>query len=79
IAVITPDDLAREDGPILAARVLKRARPEQIAALAGSGDEMAQYVYGTMLYLGLGVPRDLAGARGFLADAARGGNPAVLT
>jgi hypothetical protein len=33
IAVITPDDLAREDGPILAARVLKRARLNRLPRL----------------------------------------------
>ena len=78
MAAIDKDTLAREDEPQIIGRVLANADAGALAALAQSGDPTAQYLYGAMLYMGLGVTKDLAAARAMLEKSANSGSPAGM-
>lgn len=78
LAAIDKHTLATEDEPQVIARVLGQADAGSVAALANAGDPTAQYLYGAMLYLGIGVERDLPAARAILEKAAAGGGGAGL-
>ena len=67
----------REDEPQLIGRLLARASVGDLATLAATGDTTAQYLYGSMLYQGIGVAKDNARARTELAAAAQSGLPAA--
>lgn len=77
LAAIDKDTLAHEDEPQIIGRILAQADQASLAALADSGDPTAGYLYGAMLYLGLGVPKDLDAAREVLSRAADSGQPAA--
>lgn len=77
LAAIDQETLAHEDEPQVIGRVLADADAGSVGALAQSGDPTAGYLYGAMLYLGLGVPKDLGAARTVLAKAAQSGLPAA--
>lgn len=78
LAAIDKHTLATEDEPQVIARVLGQADAGSVAALAQAGDPTAQYLYGAMLYLGIGVDKDLPAARAILEKAAAGGGGAGL-
>ena len=77
LAALTPEQLRREDEPQIIGRLLGKAPAESVARLAETGDRQAQYLYGSMLYQGIGVRKDLAGARTMLESAAQSGTPAA--
>ena len=66
---LTFAELSVEDEPRLIARVLRTHRPAEIAAMAASGDPLAQHLFGYMLHLGVGVQSDLAESRRWLERA----------
>jgi len=78
LAGLDKETLAKEDEPQIIARVLGQADAGSLAALAESGDPTAQYLYGAMLYLGLGVSKDLPAARAMLEKAAASGSAAGM-
>ena len=77
LAALTPEMMRREDEPQLIGRLLASASAGDMATLAASGDGTAQYLYGSMLYQGIGVAKDLAAAKAELAAAATSGLPAA--
>ncbi|MBC2778021.1 caspase family protein [Parasphingopyxis marina] len=56
--------------------VLERHSPEEVLAMAGHGDPVAQYLVGYMYEFGAGLPRDLDMARQWLELAAATEHPA---
>lgn len=78
LASLDRETLAKEDEPQVIARVLGEADAGSLAALAESGDPTAQYLYGAMLYLGLGVVKDLPASRTMLERAAASGTAAGM-
>ena len=77
IAALTPEMMRREDEPQLIGRLLGSASAVDVAELAATGDATAQYLYGSMLYQGIGAAKDMARARTALAAAAESGLPAA--
>ena len=67
---LSPDYLARTDEPVVVADVLADHSPDDIIALAESGDPLASYLLGYMFEFGHGVQPDLAQARTWLTQAA---------
>jgi uncharacterized caspase-like protein len=78
LATLDKETLAKEDEPQIIARVLGQADAGSLGVLAESGDATAQYLYGAMLYLGLGIEKDLPAARAMLARSASTGSAAGM-
>lgn len=77
LASLTPEQLRREDEPQIIGRLLGKTSAGNVARLAETGDAQAQYLYGSMLYQGIGVPKDPAAARVMLESAAQSATPAA--
>ena len=77
LASLTPEQLRREDEPQIIGRLLGKTSAGSVARLAETGDRQAQYLYGSMLYQGIGVAKDLAAARTMLETAAQSATPAA--
>lgn len=77
LAALTPEQLRREDEPLLIGRLLGKVPASSVAMLARIGDAQAQYLYGSMLYQGIGVAKDLAAARTMLESAVQAATPAA--
>ena len=77
LAALTVEQLRREDEPQIIGRLLGKTSAGSVARLAETGDRQAQYLYGSMLYQGIGVAKDVAAARVMLEASAVGGTPAA--
>jgi len=74
---LSPDYLARTDEPVIVADVMADHTPDDVIALAESGDPVAEYLLGYMFEFGRGVQPDLAQARTWLEEAAVSNLPAA--
>lgn len=77
LAALTSEQLRREDEPQIIGRLLGKTSAGNVARLAETGDAQAQYLYGSMLYQGIGVPKNPAAARVMLESAAQSATPAA--
>lgn len=73
------DVMAREDEPVIIARLFDKFDAGDIGQAAVRGDATAQSLYGYMLHLGVGVRKDVAAARGWLEKSAAQNSPAGQT
>lgn len=73
------DVMAREDEPVILARLFDTFDASDIERAATRGDPTAQSLYGYMLHLGVGVRKDVAAARGWLEKSAAQNSPVGQT